>query len=415
MSDESNNTISLNSFFTILDFAIINIEKIALTTLILSIIGFILIETKNKEFSFELTIEPPRDISRQQLAKLEALEPTFELDKDKILSILIENIKDKKIIKEKLLQYLPIESKYFPGNLSQVNYLKEIERISNNIKILEPVLDKELARIRNVSISENYKLIYNGLMPFDEVIYKIISDSLIEIETAVLVDLKDYQNSFLIKKRTRLNADLEDELFALKRVEKIFSESIKEISKDYEAKQEERIMFLEKHLRLAKLLGLKSYDLQPTDNRTEVNILDSKDANTRYYTSSDLYYKNGIDFINEEINFLKDNIKTVPYSEKELIIDNFRENKVKIETSIGFINKSLSDLEQFDSIFNNLDMFDSISPSLFEHYITYENNVKIIGELNLLKYAIYFLFILIASTMFVLILVSCINYYKEKN
>ena len=363
------------SFFDILERAVNNSSKILIITILSLVFTAVIYLLEDQQFEFYTELSPPNELIFQDVEIFRSLDKDYDLSAQYIYDIFIFHLNDKERIIKNLKKYISTEHDYIKKK-SIENYNNEIEKIAFGIKILKPVLDKDIARIRNTSLMENYALSYKGDQLIQTALMNAMKDTLSQISIVTEQEIEQFKNNYLFKKKLKLENKKGKLLVELELIEKDFESKIEAALNVSKRKVDEDLKLINKSLKLAEKMNLKNNAFMPlniTDeniSKKQLNIL----SNGTDEQFEKIYYLKGSDFLREEKQLLESEQPEVPSSIYDKLSQRYLVNKFLINSEISEIDYEMENLQKLDELITNSVMSKNID--LFSYYITEENNIK---------------------------------------
>ena len=363
------------SFFDILERAVNNSSKILIITILSLVFTAVIYLLEDQQFEFYTELSPPNELIFQDVEIFRSLDKDYDLSAQYIYDIFIFHLNDKERIIKNLKKYISTEHDYIKKK-SIENYNNEIEKIAFGIKILKPVLDKDIARIRNTSLMENYALSYKGDQLIQTALMNAMKDTLSQISIVTEQEIEQFKNNYLFKKKLKLENKKGKLLVELELIEKDFESKIEAALIVSKRKVDEDLKLINKSLKLAEKMNLKNNAFMPlniTDeniSKKQLNIL----SNGTDEQFEKIYYLKGSDFLREEKQLLESEQPEVPSSIYDKLSQRYLVNKFLINSEISEIDYEMENLQKLDELITNSVMSKNID--LFSYYITEENNIK---------------------------------------
>ena len=363
------------SFFDILERAVNNSSKILVITILSLVFTAVIYLLEDQQFEFYTELSPPNELIFQDVEIFRSLDKDYDLSAQYIYDIFIFHLNDKERIIKNLKKYISTEHDYIKKK-SIENYNNEIEKIAFGIKILKPVLDKDIARIRNTSLMENYALSYKGDQLIQTALMNTMKDTLSQISIVTEQEIEQFKNNYLFKKKLKLENKKGKLLVELELIEKDFESKIEAALNVSKRKVDEDLKLINKSLKLAEKMNLKNNAFMPlniTDeniSKKQLNIL----SNGTDEQFEKIYYLKGSDFLREEKQLLESEQPEVPSSIYDKLSQRYLVNKFLINSEISEIDYEMENLQKLDELITNSVMSKNID--LFSYYITEENNIK---------------------------------------
>ena len=258
------------SFFDILERAVNNSSKILIITILSLVFTAVIYLLEDQQFEFYTELSPPNELIFQDVEIFRSLDKDYDLSAQYIYDIFIFHLNDKERIIKNLKKYISTEHDYIKKK-SIENYNNEIEKIAFGIKILKPVLDKDIARIRNTSLMENYALSYKGDQLIQTALMNAMKDTLSQISIVTEQEIEQFKNNYLFKKKLKLENKKGKLLVELELIEKDFESKIEAALNVSKRKVDEDLKLINKSLKLAEKMNLKNNAFMPL-NITDENI-----------------------------------------------------------------------------------------------------------------------------------------------
>ena len=408
MNEKVDRTETEISFFDILESAINNSSKILIITFFSLVISAAVYLLEDEQFEFSLKLSPPNELIFQDVEIFKSLDKGYDLSAQYIYDVFIFHLNDKERIIKNLKKYISTEHDYIKKKNIE-NYNNEIEKIAFDIKILQPVLNKDIARIRNTSLMENYTLSYKGDRLIQIALVNAIKDTLSQVSIVTEQEIENFKNNYLFKKKIKLENEKGKLLLELELIEKDFENKIEAALNVSKRKVDEDLKLINKSLKLAEKMNLKNNAFMPL-NITDKNISEIQPnilSNGTDEQFEKIYYLKGSDFLREEKQLLESELPEVPSSIYDKLSQRYLINKFLINNKISKIDYGIENLEKLDELISNSPISENID--LFSYYITEANNIKNLG----INYKRLIIANFIAGLIFSIILVLFYDSYNR--
>ena len=396
------------SFFELFERVVANINKVLILTALSLVVSAVVYFYEDEQFEFYTELNPPNELLFKDIEVFKSVDNQYDLDGQRVYDIFIFHLNNKEKIKNKLKEYISPEHEFIK-NRNVLNYDNEIEKMAFDIKILQPVLDKDIARIRNTSLLENYALSYKGSKLIQSELMNVVKDAIREAGIETKREIEEFNNNFIFKKNLQLEIEKGKYLVELKIIEKDFESKLEAALNVKKKGINEELVLINKSLKLAEKMNIKDNAFIP------LNITDENMSKIRLNIISNgsdeqfekIYYLKGSDFLKEEKRILEGEKIEIPSLIYDELSKQFLRNKFLIDKEIGEVNFQIENLKKLNDLISNSVVTDDMN--LFKYYITEENNIKNLG----LNYTRLIVVNIILGFIFSTLLILFLDSYKK--